>query len=446
MEILAYNDDLGQTNEILVYKVPKEELIESLAFLKRLKGFKSLLSYFIDILDHSFVLNIILKNIETGIPLKIETIFNNEDSVSSLRNLYNEATPFEEYYSKVKKINLDFIENVKKEATWEPTLSFDLSCRYPKMIAYMNEEDIQNIYFKRDRIQNFEFYNNQDFFSYSTLENLLIEKASGITIPERAQALRMIFLELEKIKLQVEYILERLYLFSEYKKLEDLLAYYLKLSRFLDKLMMRREINVIGGISVDINQRDRSDLKNLLKRLNPILEPFLKGPIQGDDVTHFVSKDQFFSFSLFGINSRAAGLNYDLRKRAPFYFYKDVSFKVEMLSESTPKARFKLRVLEILQSIKILNQLLDNLPAGECSLGILKEKLNDGIYFQELESSRGIIGAVLEVSSGVSKLYKLGHQDVAFSFFENIVEDVHFSELESIIQSFGLHPWERIYL
>jgi NADH-quinone oxidoreductase subunit C/D len=61
---------------------------------------------------------------------------------------------------------------------------------------------------------------------------------------------------------------------------------------------------------------------------------------------------------------RAAGVNYDIRKTNPYYFYKDVEFEVPVGHKGDPYDRYLVRMEEMRQSLKIVNQVLANLPSG----------------------------------------------------------------------------------
>lgn len=62
---------------------------------------------------------------------------------------------------------------------------------------------------------------------------------------------------------------------------------------------------------------------------------------------------------------RAAGLNFDLRKSQPFYFYQDIDFDIPVGINGTAYERYLVRYEEIQQSFRIITQVIDNLPLGE---------------------------------------------------------------------------------
>jgi NADH:ubiquinone oxidoreductase subunit D len=69
-------------------------------------------------------------------------------------------------------------------------------------------------------------------------------------------------------------------------------------------------------------------------------------------------------WSVSGPAMRAAGLNFDLRKSEPCYFYPDVDFDIPVGISGTAYDRFLIRYEEVLQSLRIITQVIDNLPLG----------------------------------------------------------------------------------
>jgi NADH:ubiquinone oxidoreductase subunit D len=61
---------------------------------------------------------------------------------------------------------------------------------------------------------------------------------------------------------------------------------------------------------------------------------------------------------------RASGLNFDLRKSQPFYFYQDIDFDIPVGIHGTAYDRYLIRLEEVHQSFRIITQVIDNLPLG----------------------------------------------------------------------------------
>lgn len=201
----------------------------------------------------------------------------------------------------------------------------------------------------------------------------IAEEANEITIPDRAKAVRMVTLELNRI-------LSHLLSFRE-------LTTYLQSNRYLKQsLIWIKKIQALiisscgneyyknfirlGGLRYDISQ---SWLSRVITDLTAVGQEVQKAyayisqseqwkETLGIELT---SKNTAQNRSLSGPLARAIGLNIDQRKLNPFYFYGDVSFEVPVGTSGTLMDLVTIRFEEIFQSISIITQVLDNLPAGK---------------------------------------------------------------------------------
>jgi NADH-quinone oxidoreductase subunit D len=116
------------------------------------------------------------------------------------------------------------------------------------------------------------------------------------------------------------------------------------------------------------------------------------------------------SYGVTGANLRAAGVPYDVRKVEPYGAYPRFAFDVPMHTDSDAFARYWVRVQEMKQSVRILEQALAQLPDGpvlsEPGLGSKKRlKLPAGTLYYNVESARGAYGILL-VSEGGTAPYR----------------------------------------
>ena len=79
-----------------------------------------------------------------------------------------------------------------------------------------------------------------------------------------------------------------------------------------------------------------------------------------------ITSHMALEYGLSGPSLRASGINYDLRKASPYYFYNDVDFEIPLGVNGHCYDRYLVRIEEIRQSLKIIVQVLDNLPFGDC--------------------------------------------------------------------------------
>ncbi|MDE5930685.1 MAG: NADH-quinone oxidoreductase subunit C, partial [Muribaculaceae bacterium] len=91
----------------------------------------------------------------------------------------------------------------------------------------------------------------------------------------------------------------------------------------------------------------------------------------------------------------------------PYSIYSELDFNEVTATEGDSMARFKVRLLEIEESAKILAQLVDNIPEGEYCVKVPKVlKIPAGQYFEIVEGCRGAFALYLE-SDGTTKPYRL---------------------------------------
>lgn len=81
-----------------------------------------------------------------------------------------------------------------------------------------------------------------------------------------------------------------------------------------------------------------------------------------------VNKDDVQSYGLSGPIARAAGVAYDVRRARPYWVYDELDFEIATRTEGDVFARYKVRVEEMRESVKIISQALDRLPGGPVNI------------------------------------------------------------------------------
>lgn len=208
---------------------------------------------------------------------------------------------------------------------------------------------------------------------WSQLLTQAIEETESLIVPDRAKAIRMVGLELSRI---LNHLFDFQYMAKDFENhtLNVFSQLWIKKIQSLLISFSGNEfgLNIIrrGGVCRDINQswssRTIDDLGALEKNLVGLIKDFLLS-IKFNEMAlqvKLVNKDELTTWSLTGPLARAAGLNLDLRKRDPFYFYSDVEFDIPMGVGGTLFDLISVKIEEIRQSIGIIIQVLDNLPTG----------------------------------------------------------------------------------
>ncbi len=152
---------------------------------------------------------------------------------------------------------------------------------------------------------------------------------------------------------------------------------------------------------------------------------------------------------------RACGVNYDLRKNSPYYFYQDVEFEVPLGINGDPYDRYLVRVEEIQQSLKIVSQVLDHIPSGAVqtddprlakTTGSLRltsadyakhfdlyqsgTKIDAGSYYSFIESANGELGFYI-ISDGSGTPYRTRVRAPSFYHFQSFCDSIENVSLES---------------
>jgi NADH-quinone oxidoreductase subunit D len=203
---------------------------------------------------------------------------------------------------------------------------------------------------------------------------LAVEKLIGIEAPKRAQYIRMIVAELSRIAahliaigtfaMDVGAVTMVMWTFREREKIQNI----------FDRLAGARfttSYTRIGGVSEDMDDEAIVLTKKFLNEFDDALmdmdKLMLSNRIFIDRLEGIgiLSKEDAIALGVTGPNLRASGVEYDVRRAAPYLFYNEIDFNIPTQTEGDCLARYFLRGDEVRESVKILNQCLDKMPQGE---------------------------------------------------------------------------------
>ena len=245
---------------------------------------------------------------------------------------------------------------------------------------------------------------------------LCIEEALGIEVPERVKYIRTIMDELTRIQSHLLYwstfcmdlgaLTAFFYGFRDREKILDMFE-----ETCGGRLIMN--YNVIGGVMQDIHPNLVGRIKDFIKYLPPMLKEYhevFTGNIIASQRMHGIgvlSREDAISYGVTGPSGRASGWACDVRKIAPYGVYDKVDFKEVVRTDGDVFGRYMVRMDEILESLHILEQLVDNIPAGDYAVKTKPIiRLPEGSYFKSVEASRGEFGVYIE-SRGDKYPYRL---------------------------------------
>jgi NADH-quinone oxidoreductase subunit C/D len=168
----------------------------------------------------------------------------------------------------------------------------------------------------------------------------------------------------------------------------------------------------VGGVMQDLHPDFVKDVKDLLavlpdniKEYNKIFtgNVIAKNRMEGVGV---LSREDAISYGVTGPSGRASGWACDVRKTHPYSIYGELDFDEVVRTEGDSMARYKVRMTEMEQSARIIEQLIDNIPDGEYCVKVPKVlKLQPGRWFEMVEGCRGLFAIYLE-SDGTTKPYR----------------------------------------
>lgn len=201
-----------------------------------------------------------------------------------------------------------------------------------------------------------------------------VEEMLGVTLPERAVFIRVLVMELSRV------INHLVCLAAQLVDMGALTNYwYLYNPResaytFFSKLTGARLTNSymrIGGMSYDLYEGYEEDLKQIIKEIEAGVSDALSltehNRIFQDRTQDVcpVSAAEAINRGLSGPNLRASGVNYDMRTANPYYHYEQFDFDVAIGSVGDIYDRIMVRFEEIKQSVRIMKQILGNIPDGK---------------------------------------------------------------------------------
>ena len=264
---------------------------------------------------------------------------------------------------------------------------------------------------------------------------MAVEKLVDLDVPERAQSIRMIMTELERINshlvwvgtfgLDLAAMSVFLYAFREREMILDI-------KELISGQRMMTTYFRPGGVWRDVPVEFDAAVRNFLqvmpKRIDEYEALMTKNPLFLDRLLGIGILDPAVALQhgVTGPMLRASGVNWDLRKVRPYMGYDEYDFDVPVLTEGDTYARYIVRIQEMRESLKIVEQALNRMPFGpvrsdnrkfvpppRSELGVSMEALihhfklwtegfpaPEASVYQAVESPRGELGVLLEGDGG----------------------------------------------
>ncbi|HEX9866818.1 MAG TPA: NADH dehydrogenase (quinone) subunit D [Acidimicrobiia bacterium] len=278
---------------------------------------------------------------------------------------------------------------------------------------------------------------------------LAVERLLEIEVPPRAAAIRVLLTELNRCSshlvalatngMDIGAVSMMIYGFRER---EQILAFFEKTTG----LRMNHNFIRPGGVAADLPPGWKDDVAEILdelpKRLDQYDDLLQDNPIWGSRTrgVGVISAEEAIAYGITGPPLRAAGVDWDLRKAFPYSGIEQYEFEVPLGEHGDVYDRYRIRVDEIIQSLRIAEQVMDSMPKGDYRVDDRKVtpppraridesmealihhfklftegfKVPPGETYVAVESPRGELGCYL-VSDGKARPYRMHTRAPSFA-------------------------------
>ena len=244
-----------------------------------------------------------------------------------------------------------------------------------------------------------------------------VEKLMGLEVSERSEYIRVILCELNRIASHMLFIATMgldagamtpsMFCFRGRERIQGLFE-------SVSGARMMHNYFRIGGLKEDVPD-------DFVHQVREVLDLVKKDTEESDKLLSFneiflarlkniavMSAEDAIDFGLTGPCLRASGVDYDVRKAAPYSIYDRFDFDVPIGLDGDCWDRYYLRVQEVYQSIRIVEQALEQLPSGDVASSLGRRLLRPpaGEVYVRGENPRGELGVYLN-SDGTDRPYRV---------------------------------------
>ena len=271
--------------------------------------------------------------------------------------------------------------------------------------------------------------------------SLTTEKLLNIEVPERAKQIRILMTELNRVTSHLVALATggmdigaiSMMIFG-FREREMILNFFEKTTG----LRMNHNYIRPGGVAADLPDGWKKDIQEILeeipKKLKDYDQMLLDNPIWNGRLRNvgILTTQECFDLGITGPSLRASGYEWDLRKVEPYSGIEKFNFDIPVLEDSDVFSRWRIKVLEIQESLKIIEQAMETMPKGDYRVDDKKVtppprkrldesmealihhfklftegfKVPEGEAYVAVESPRGELGCYI-VSDGSSTPYKM---------------------------------------
>ena len=275
---------------------------------------------------------------------------------------------------------------------------------------------------------------------------LCVEKGLQVEIPPRAQVIRVLMDELTRIAshelwwgamaMDLGAFTPFFHAFRERETINDIME---------ETCGARLTMNymVPGGVMADLHPNFQKRVKEFITLYklkiseydelitgNIIFQNRMKG-------VGYLSAEDAISYGCSGPTARGSGVISDIRKLYPYEVYNKLAFNEVLETEGDSFARYMVRMGEMNESIKIIEQLIDSIPEGDFQAKTkMVLKLPKGEFYSRVETARGEFGVYI-VSEGGTTPYRIKFRSPGFSNLSALDHMARGSKLGDLVAMMG---------
>jgi NADH-quinone oxidoreductase subunit D len=275
---------------------------------------------------------------------------------------------------------------------------------------------------------------------------LTVEKGLEVEVPSRAQVIRVLMDELTRIAshelwwgamaMDLGAFTPFFYAFRERETITEIME---------ETCGARLTMNYIvpGGVMADIHPNFQKRVKNFIQLYRSKIDEYntlvtgnviFQNRMKGVGI---LSKEDALSYGCTGPVGRGSGLHCDIRKIYPYEVYNQLQFDEILETSGDSFSRYMVRVREMNESVRIIEQLIDNIPEGDFQAktkAVLK--LPKGEFYTRVETARGELGVYI-VSEGGTTPYRIKFRSPGFSNLSALDHMARGSKIGDLMATMG---------
>ncbi len=251
--------------------------------------------------------------------------------------------------------------------------------------------------------------------SHALTYALCVEELNQLEVPKRGDYIRVITAELERLHSHFLWLGIACHIIghdSLFMHIWDERELVMDLLEEMTGNRVNYAMVTVGGARRDISDELRVKILDACAKLKDKLDRITEIAVTDKTVAMrtknvgILTREDAIRLGAVGPHARASGVDIDVRRDSPYCHYDDFDFNVPVVDSCDVYARVVVRALECYESVKIIQQALENLPEGPINLGTKLLKIKPGQTVKRHEAPRGQLSYML-VGDGSFNNYRI---------------------------------------